>query len=485
MTITNEQIKEIVETLPIGFYANTRVAVKMDYTAETSYFMPSTREVFISPKIVKQGLANIKEVDNDTLDRLIRGQVYHELSHAMLTPKTLTITDKINVFEDERIETLLDTYYRNVDFKWMVKTICDFEHLQKPINADDAFYQLVRFRVGNKELLKEVDEIIKKYQKLNWNSEQDLSAVYYWDILFLYSKVCDHFKKHQEEYTEQAFEQNKKASQKMNGSLQADIPESFGEQEQGQNGNGQEEEQDGDEQERGKSADMFDGQELFDKALKEVIDTAFYQSVETLLTAFQKKNSGHGGAVSGYSGVFNPRQVGADDYRYFQRKHSARTSNRYGTFHLNLFIDDSGSFEDNAPLANKIVRTLIDLEKKYSFFSVDFAGCGDGVKHCTDKRTFRIKANSGTALYAEDKETVKDMQRKDALTYNIVLYDGDCLSAFINRYLPFDYSNATLILDSSCRNSAKSVKNAKVVISKEYLQDLKENVLQAIRNALR
>ena len=44
MLVTVDQIKEVVETLPIGFYAKARVEVQIDTNAETSYFVPNSRE---------------------------------------------------------------------------------------------------------------------------------------------------------------------------------------------------------------------------------------------------------------------------------------------------------------------------------------------------------------------------------------------------------------------------------------------------------
>ena len=53
--------------------------------------------------------------------------LYHELSHVILTPRTIFVRrneeerDIINIFEDERIETLLQKFYIKVDFKDFVK----------------------------------------------------------------------------------------------------------------------------------------------------------------------------------------------------------------------------------------------------------------------------------------------------------------------------------------------------------------------------
>ena len=513
MKISVEQIKQVVKTLPIGFYANTRVSVQMDDSADTSYFSPNTREIFISPKIIMQGLANVKGANEEDTEKLIRGQVYHELSHAMLTPRNLEIKDISNIFEDERIETLLDDYYHKVDFKWAVKTICDFDNIQPPQSPLDAFYQLVRFRVGKKEFLKEVDEIIKDYQDLNWNSV-DRSIYYFWAIERLYYEVAQDFMHKNQDYQGESFEEMKNNSEKFDSQDkgQANVPQEYG-QEKGENGQPQASNTDSCEISQSgqpedtpnqaqtpqsksklkiKKGGQFNAEELFNNALDQIIDKEFYTNLDMLLSSFSKKNNGQGGSVGGYSGVFNPRQVGNEDCRYFQRKTTARTSNKYGSIHLNLFIDKSGSFKDNEVLANKIIRTLIDIEKKYSYFTVDFATCGDKVTYVKDKSKFTLNCNSGTGLKKGDLETVKSMQKKNTLNYNIVLYDGDFNSNYYeyasntkNSYLPFDTRNTTLILDNSCRYDSQKVKNAKVIISQDYLKELKSNILKALANALR
>jgi hypothetical protein len=513
MKISVEQIKEVVETLPIGFYANARVSVQMDNDADTSYFSPNTREIFISPKIIMEGLANVKGENEENTEKLIRGQVYHELSHAILTPKSLHITDITNIFEDERIETLLDDYYHKVDFKWAVKTICDFDNIQPPQDAMNAFYQLVRFRVGKKEFLDEVDNIIKKYRHYNWNTND--SIYYYWDIQELYNKVERDFKQNPQDYQGKDFEEMKDNSEKFGGKgeNQANMPSEYSQkqdQENEQGGNGQPQASDTDSYEnsengqplddseqgqpqgQNKKGSQFNAEKIFNNALDQLIDKEFYTNLDMLLASFSKKNNGQGGSVGGYSGVFNPRQVGSEDYRYFQRKTTARTSNKYGSIHLNLFIDRSGSFIYNQDLANKVIRTLIDIEKKYSYFTVDFATCGEYVTYIKDKKKFTLQCGCGTELKKGDLETVKSMQKNNTLNYNIVLYDGDFCKNYYqkfsktgNAYLPFDTRNTTLILDSSCKRDSEKVKNAKVIISQDYLTELKSNILKALANALR
>ena len=60
----------------------------------------------------------------------------------------------------------------------------------------------------------------------------------------------------------------------------------------------------------------------------------------------------NGSAINAYSGVFDPRSVGRQDYKYFIQKNRAGNVKRFSKIKLNLFIDDSGSFKDSENVVN-------------------------------------------------------------------------------------------------------------------------------------
>ena len=228
----------------------------------------------------------------------------------------------------------------------------------------------------------------------------------------------------------------------------------------------------------------------FERALEQAIENSYdselYATLETILQGFAKKNS-RGSALQAYSGHINPRNCVREDYRYFDRKATVNGSNPYGTFHLNLFVDNSGSFSNNKIQANKIIATLCALESKYNFFTVDFAFCGDEVKHRNHNELY-LQADEGTTIPSQAKGVFNSMQRKNTMVYNIVLYDG---YAYYDRktysycYEAFDTANTTLILDSSCMSASSDVKNAKVIISRNYLSALSKNITKTLRQAVR
>ena len=110
-------------------------------------------------------------IDEETAVRTI---LYHEVSHLILTPcevlagvsKWLNINfDILNIFEDERIETILRTYYMRTDFKKFIKLVC--KHDTAPKNAMEAFFNVVRFREGKKEFVDMVQDIIDEYHTID------------------------------------------------------------------------------------------------------------------------------------------------------------------------------------------------------------------------------------------------------------------------------------------------------------------------------
>lgn len=501
MKLTKNELQQHIDILPIGYYAHARVEVKVDDEFHTSYFSPATREIFISLKGVNNSLKNVDGTDPDKAERAVRAHLYHELSHAILTPRQLNVDDEINVFEDERIETLLKDYYHKVDFKTNIKELCDFDGTP-PTNNFQKFFYAVRFRIGKKEWLDEVDRIIKEYAHLNWNSEVRKCWNYQGEIRDLYTRICNE-KMSKQEWQDLIDEKAKEQAEQGKGE-NADIPEDYD-----TSSANSEEEESAEGKEKAKSQNVKEGEgeggeeetdqfgheagegnplaEALENAFASLRDPELYDALDNVLQNYSKKNKG-GNALQAHSGVLNPRLCGREDCRFFERRATANGSNTYGSLHLNLFIDESGSFSHNAELANKVIATLADLERRYSsFFSVDFAFCGDYV-HKVDKSHSYLNPSTGTHIPYEALEVVKGMQKKGEFNYNIVLYDGNAYwerGSLKHCYEPFDYSNFTLILDTSCAQNAKRIKNAKVIISNDYLGELKKNILLTLQRAFR
>src|SRR5690554_5424089 len=127
MNITKERAQSILQTLPVGYYLKRNIDVELSETASTSYIDLQTERITIAMNNFHK--AHKFVVSDEQLEETVRAILYHELSHALLTPKKLRITNRMNVFEDERIETLLKNFYINVDFKQNISKLVDVNTL--------------------------------------------------------------------------------------------------------------------------------------------------------------------------------------------------------------------------------------------------------------------------------------------------------------------------------------------------------------------
>lgn len=510
--ITQQQLQAMLEELPIGYYAGDKVDVEIDADAETSYFNPMERKISIS----LQGANELSSNGKLDLETATRGHLYHELSHAILTPQQLPSCDWMNIFEDERIETLLDGYYHKVNFKENVKAYAGYDESQVPINDMQKFFAAVRFRIAKPAILKEIDRIIERYADLNWNSARRDRQLrdYYSEVRELYNRIAS------QPYSQQMWEQMVKEKQErdkqaqQNGQPQGNIPSEYGK-EQGEKQEGQAQPQQGEgegEQQNGGqpqgerqegNTEPKDGEgnphgagklhapnlrELLNQTLSAGIDKELFDGLDAILENFNKKNKG-GSSLATYSGIFNPRNVTRDDYRYFDRRATVNGSNPFGTLHLNLFIDESGSFYDNEKAANVLIRTLVQLERKHKNFSVDFCWVGDGLTPIKDKRKAILRTGGGNDIPKGSDRIFADMQKRNTYNYNILLMDGWTNSYWERdkgEYFPFDFSNTTFILDPSCADhGGDKIRNGKVIYCRNYVQELYKHIILTLQRAFR
>ena len=195
MDISYNLIKNIFDTLPIGYYLGRRIknVLSMDNIA---YFDPFHDEIVVGAGLIHRALANIDSEDVNDVESLVRGILYHEISHVLLTPKNLKsirsrYADQINIFEDERIETILKDFYLSVNFKKNAILINNFKG-EEPKNAMEAFYYTVRFRKG--KYANKVAEIIYKYRNINSAScSSYVCSSYVDEIINLYDLIAKDF----------------------------------------------------------------------------------------------------------------------------------------------------------------------------------------------------------------------------------------------------------------------------------------------------
>lgn len=486
MEIGKSELQAIVKTLPIGLYAKRGIVIAIEDT-ETSYYSPNTDEIVVSyPQIV----TSLKKVAEDSLfkESIIRGILYHEVSHAFMTPE-MSWNDIINVFEDERMETLLADYYLNVDFKSNVFRFNGLEVGQVPPATDafTAFYNAVRFRTGSTEMLHKITKLIQKYATLT-KVNNDESWNYYYDVMELYHEIeKDYWKQPQEYQGNGSGEQSG-----YNGDIKGEsTKEQSGETAEGEGGT----QQDYDPNSIGRSTasegalDPEQVKEMIADIIESANDPSLVSYFQTIISNFNKKNS-KGSSINGYSGVLNPRLADRPDYKMFERPFTQKANNSFGTFHLNLFIDKSGSFCSSQILVNKILTALSIVEKQNPNFTLDVVFCGYGERVVESPRGRVLKCGGGNDLDNDIYNIYRKLQKPNTYNYNIVLFDGDAFSSgnrtHRKNFRAFDFSNCTIISDrENERYINKTVNRARVIYTKNYTSELLDNVCKAISKAFR
>ena len=493
MDITFARCEQILDTLPIGYYTGRRIGVSLEDDIPTSYYCPADDTITISYPIIKEGMSKITETDD--IEGVVRSMMYHEVSHAILTPERMEVRnemkDAVNIFEDERIETLLRNYYHGVNFRKQVYDLNGGIH--EPKDATGAFYNAVRFGIAPKKYLDRINNIISRHSSLNRNADYYQCSSYTYDVYDLYRDIAREYKMNPEAFSPE----------------NSDEGEDRGEYKQQQMGKATESEETNEGEQQKMAAIIRDSVHDVEHTLEEIKDiiTAgldiksrlnqgqvqdlrnLEKTVETIISNFNKKNTG-GSGINTYSGVFNPRAIARGDYRYFERSSNIQGNNKFGTCHLNLFVDCSGSFYRSEDLINGILEVLSAIERKNRNFTIDVIFCGMGAYICKTKHERRIKCDGGNDLPSDMKQIFLAMQKQNTCNYNIVLFDGDAFSDYhgSNRkqhcqevFGAFDYKQTTLITDSdNVEYMGSGFTNAKVVVTDCYTEELIKHITKAL-----
>lgn len=498
MKMTFKEMEEIVNSLPIGYYAKRRIPVKLDH-AETSFFNIVDKTITVSYEGVSVALEKVDEANKEVA---VRSSLYHEVSHALLTTtelfnpekgycdwytnKPVAITPEFNIVEDERIETVCGNKYLNVDFvknRYWINGLEPNAPLPKTTDPMNAFYNLVRFHEGEQSWLDRAKELIDDFKDLNILSRLSNWYWYHREVEKFYHDFVKKFNADPESYNNSP---NYKSSpytsdlqgEQMVGSAEADPNADHEE--------ANPEQSEKKENEPGGRSGGFD--EMFSNLYNEVtehytLDQKTSNQLEAILSNFNKKNGG-GASITAYSGRLNPRQMIRDEYKIFERKSSIRGSNTYGSLHLNLFIDVSGSFYYNKDSVNRLLICLQNLEKRYSYFTFDLVKCGEG-EILADKNHRLIDPSGGNRLTHEVVSFFRQLQKPQTQNCNIMLFDGDCYPEN-GVFEKLDNSNLTVIAERGNQRYLRVMEKAKVIYeNNDYANMLTDNVLKIMARSFK
>ena len=202
MNISVEELEEAAKGLPIGFYIGAHVPVAVSQYIDVSYCDVANREIKLSLQQMNLALSCVQ--DADAKSSTIRAMLYHEVSHAFLTPSCMYPRKYINIFEDERIETICRTLYKKVCFKKLLKQTNHWVGPTDPRTTEDMFFQIVRFHVcggaladefglDSEKFLPMVKELIIRYAGLKRDSKVSIVKEYVNDVFDLWLAVDNEF----------------------------------------------------------------------------------------------------------------------------------------------------------------------------------------------------------------------------------------------------------------------------------------------------
>lgn len=510
MELSLARCESIVNTLPIGFYTGRRINVRIDKEAPSSYYDMMEDSIVISYPIIAHRMKVTPEGSCDE-EEAVRSMMYHEVAHAILTPSgSLHNTYAVNCMEDERIETVLKDYFHGVNFR---KQLLDIHGGKIPRATDvkSAFFNAVRFGLGTDKVQKEVQRIINKYASMNrateyWDKPIGVSE-YENEVADLYKLVQKEFKTNREEFQSEENggkdepQEMDKLGEKKQGSGKSKPSNKKGEENENESEDGE-----GEENEESESQNPF-GKEhecpLTAEQVKHMVGASlgkqsgldeeqvakmneFQKAVETIIGNFNKKNKG-GSGINAYSGVFNPRAVARKDYRYFERAMTTQGNNKFGTCHLNLIIDCSGSYYDNVDVTNGILAVLSEIERKNRNFSMDVAFINHEFKLCQTVSERKMTAWGGNSIPDNMKEILMKLQKPQTCNYNIILFDGDAIcqdyyGKDCNKLFGvFDMKQTTLITDPDNEQYMNPpFTSTKVVVTQNYTKELIDHIIHAL-----
>lgn len=101
------------------------------------------------------------------------------------------------------------------------------------------------------------------------------------------------------------------------------------------------------------------------------VNPGVQERLANIILTNKKVTKSNASAINTYSGVFDPRSVIRDDYKWFVQQNRQGNVKQFSKIKLNLFIDNSGSFHSNETIVNQLLFALKKLEQQEPNFTFD------------------------------------------------------------------------------------------------------------------
>ena len=533
MNVSLGYCKDVLKTLPVGYYLGHPVATRLDPTGDSTYIELDCERITVSFSNIVNACKNAPDgYDRETV---IRSLFYHEISHAIMTPSKIMdflsyqhfrdsilrkftvkvpsssrknaklipnqfaippenmayimshLRDLVNIFEDERIETILCSYYMNVDFRRLVVLLNGDPKAIYDRDPMGRFFAIVRYRHGDPALVDKVQSLIKTYRGLYNESDAYTCGNYVCNIVWLMHQVM----------------------QTMSGQSA---------QSKSQSNNQQQSDNDTTQQTPGQSA-QDEQQPLSDEKIEQIVKTSeqFKQDFEgvsntlTIKSLFQKRSTNPkaaaveakvnkilmsalnkqknlSGGSHGYAGRIDPRAVANRDYKWFAKKNQGSAVKRFNKVRFNLFVDSSGSFCSSQAAINALICALKKIESDNRDFSVRVVHCGAGTQ-LTQPDDPYVECENNSFLDADTKAKYDSLQTPNATNVNIVVFDGRMKGkdgSTAEAYGAFNHPNCVIVSDEDneqfINDYAPQAKS--VIVSDHYADVFTDIVLSQVEKLL-
>lgn len=507
MQVTYNQVKKILDTLPIGYYLGHSIPpVKLSKDSDSTHIDQTTEEITVSFRNVQTMLKNAP--DDIDVESVVRGLLYHEVSHAVLTPvmtfredvstsyvsydgfvyelfmglrrvyykkfnckiPLTTPKDIINIVEDERIETLLKDYYLNVDFRKNVVLLNGIADPEKELeNADllKRLFLVCRYHVGTQEELKSLTNLLINRKTLSNKTSTEKIGLYLDDIESFAITVLENVKvPTQQDSQNQQSSDNKESKDDQ----QTDTPSPF------------------------EINDLFkdnpdikkDPEEIRDELRKLSTNQEAASCADRLnhiITSAMNKRKMRSGAHTAYAGNIDPRLCGNNDYRWFTKKSTSGNGKRFDKININLFCDNSRSFCDDEDNLNGLIVTLLKLAEQNKDLTVTTTHINRSIRRGTKDDMF-VHCNGGTMLDDSIKTIYPSLQKPNATNWNLVVFDGYCNKS--ENFSVFNHPNVIMVVDDSNRSTINTYcpQTRSKIITGDYAKEFEHTVLSLLEQAL-
>lgn len=538
MKMTIPLAKKYVASCPISFYLHRKMKIELDPVGSASSYYPYEDRIKISFSQLEK---EIEGISDDEADTMIRSNVYHEVSHALLTPKDLLHfydaedAQIMNIFEDERIETIAQSVFYNVNFKKSIKHL--LRNLKDMPPTEVAyFFLVVRLDKGKQEDVDMKNKIIDSFSKMTRETDDSYALRKYVETVQNFYKECaahaysyfedyrDSFLSREElirRYQDDGDSDNTSMPEEERRRIVIFVANGFhavrkpkkpsnddedddeeiivivqSDDDDG-DGNDNENKEKGEKRENGDSSSNSknghrqgyggpNSKVMFGAMPKK--DPSLESRIKMILEKIKIKSRNEPQAR--YSGVLKPRNLAVrTDWRIFSRKLDSGVKHK---LHLTLVVDNSGSYSNSKDITNQLINSLAEVSDENPNFKIDVIKVGDTDELAKSRTEMFIDCSHGTSFGASHRfpEMWKSVQSKDDDFRNmtIVMFDGHCY--YSNETLrclkTIDSKNTVVIYEDDNKNLFESnlTQAKKIYVDSDFSNHLIDESLKALSETL-